>query len=81
LHLAVVATTIALGQQVKQRMSMRISAGAFNTREFVHGKSLALVRYVKALLVAFAFALPIVPALISIAAQSAVALFATIAVQ
>lgn len=64
-----------------KQMSMGMSAGAFNTREFFHGKSLGFVRYVKALFVALAFALPIVLVLISIAAQSGVTLFAAVAVQ
>ncbi len=66
--------------EVKQ-MSMGMSAGAFNTREFFHGKSLGFVRYVKVSFVALAFVLPIVLVLISIAAQSGIALFAAVAVQ
>ena len=64
-----------------KQMSMGMSAGAFNTREFFHGKSLAFVRYVKAAFVTLAFLLPIVLLLISIAAQSGVTLFAAVAIQ
>ena len=66
--------------QLKQ-MSMGMSAGAFNTREFFHGKSLRFVRHVKASFVALAFVLPIVLALLSIAAQSGIALIAAVSVQ
>ena len=66
--------------QLKQ-MSMGMSAGAFNTREFFHGKSLGFVRYAKVSFVALAFVLPIALVLISITAQSGIALFVAVAVQ
>jgi DMSO reductase anchor subunit len=66
--------------QLKQ-MSMGMSAGAFNTREFFHGKSLRFVRSVKASFVALAFVLPIAIVVISITTQSGIALIAAVAVQ
>ena len=66
--------------QLKQ-MSMGMSAGAFNTREFFHGKSMGFVRYVKATFVALTFVLPIVLVLASFAVQSGVTLLAAVAVQ
>ena len=66
--------------QLKQ-MSMGISAGAFNTREFFHGKSLRFVRCVKASFVALAFVVPIAMVVISVSTQSGIALIAAVAVQ
>ncbi len=66
--------------QLKQ-MSMGMSAGAFNTREFFHGKSLGFVRYVKATFVALTFVLPVVLVLTSLATQSGSALFGAVAIQ
>ena len=66
--------------QLKQ-MSMGMSAGAFNTREFFSGKSLRFVRYVKALFVALAFGVPIAIVVIAITTQSGVAVITAVAVQ
>ena len=66
--------------QIKQ-MSMGMSAGAFNTREFFHGKSLWVVRNVRVGFIVLAFAMPIVLVFISIATRSGVALFAATALQ
>ncbi len=51
---------------------MGMSAGAFNTREFFHGKSLWFVRYVKVTFVGLTFVLPIALVLASFAAQSGI---------
>ncbi len=64
-----------------KQMSMGMSAGAFNTREFFHGKSLGFVRYVKASFVALAFVLPMLLVLISMATQSGITLIAAVAIQ
>lgn len=66
--------------QLKQ-MSMGMSAGAFNTREFFHGKSLRFVRSVKGSFVALAFVAPIALVVISITTQSGITLIAAVAVQ
>lgn len=64
-----------------KQMSMGMSAGAFNTREFFHGKSLGLVQYVKGGFITLAFVLPIGLILVSIATRSGITLIAAVAVQ
>jgi DMSO reductase anchor subunit len=64
-----------------KQMSMGMTGGAFNTREFFHGKSLRFVRYVKALFIALAFVAPIAMVVISVTTQSGIALIAAAAVQ
>lgn len=66
--------------QLKQ-MSMGMSAGAFNTREFFHHKSLRFVRHVKVGFITLAFVLPIALLLISMATRSGTMLFAATAIQ
>ncbi len=51
--------------QIKQ-MSMGMSAGAFNTREFFHGKSFGALRCVKGSFVVLTFVLPIALVLVSL---------------
>ena len=50
--------------------SMGMSAGSFNTREFFHGRSHAMLRQVKLSFIVLAFALPAVLALWGIASGS-----------
>ena len=50
--------------------SMGMSAGSFNTREFFHGRSHAMLRQVKLGFIVLAFALPVVLALWGIASGS-----------
>jgi len=64
-----------------KQMSMGMSAGAFNTREFFHGKSRHFVRSVKGSFLALVFLVPIALVLISITTRSGLALFAAVAVQ
>jgi sulfite dehydrogenase (quinone) subunit SoeC len=51
--------------------SMGMSAGAFNTREFFHGRTLALLKRVKLAFILLCFALPALLALWGIAAAAA----------
>lgn len=64
-----------------KQMSMGMSAGAFNTREFFHGKSRGFVRHVKAGFIVLTFVLPIVLLVISLATRSGLALLAATAIQ
>ena len=57
--------------------SMGMSAGAFNTREFFHGKTALFLRYVKTIMWGFCFALPLILLLLSLATGST--LFAILA--
>ena len=51
--------------------SMGMSAGAFNTREFFHGRTLALLKQVRLALIVLGFALPALFALWGVAAEAA----------
>lgn len=50
--------------------SMGMSAGAFNTREFFHGKSEFFVRHIKKLMAAFCFGLPVLLLLLGVSSDS-----------
>jgi DMSO reductase anchor subunit len=64
------ATGIKTSNLVQKSMGM--SAGSFNTREFFHGRTLALIKRVKLAFILFCFALPAVLALWGIASGAAI---------
>jgi len=57
--------------QLTQR-SMGMSAGAFNTREFFHGKTALFLRYVKSIMWGLCFAMPLVLLLLSFATNNSI---------
>ena len=61
--------------------SMGMSAGAFNTREFFHGRTLALLKQVKLTFIVLGFALPAVLALWGLAGGSSLAWVLAVLVQ
>ena len=61
--------------------SMGMSAGAFNTREFFHGRTLALLKQVKLVFIVLGFALPAVLALWGLAGGSSLAWVLAVLVQ
>lgn len=63
------ATGIAAPNLVQKSMGM--SAGSFNTREFFHGRTLAVVKRMKLALIVFGFALPALLALLALASGAA----------
>jgi len=64
-----------------KQMSMGMSAGAFNTREFFHGKSIWFIRNVKTGFIVLAFIVPIVLIGISFATRSGTAVLAAAMIQ
>ncbi|MBA2549219.1 MAG: dimethyl sulfoxide reductase anchor subunit [Burkholderiaceae bacterium] len=64
-----------------KQMSMGMSAGAFNTREFFHGKSIWFIRNVKTGFIVLAFIVPIVLIGISFATRSGTAVLAAALIQ
>jgi DMSO reductase anchor subunit len=61
--------------------SMGMSAGAFNTREFFHGRSIALVKQVKLAAIGLGFVLPALFALLALAGGTIWAWWLAVAVQ
>ncbi len=61
--------------------SMGMSAGAFNTREFFHGRTLALLKRIRLAFLVLAFALPALLAVIALASGSVSAWWLAVLVQ
>jgi DMSO reductase anchor subunit len=61
--------------------SMGMSAGAFNTREFFHGKTLAALKQVKLGFQLFGFALPAVLVVVALVSGSTAAWWLAVALQ
>ena len=64
-----------------KQMSMGMTGGSFNTREFFHRKSAGFIRHIKASFIVATFVVPIVLISISLLTESGIALFASVAIQ
>ena len=73
------ATGIQASQLVQKSMGM--SAGAFNTREFFHGASLAALKNVKTGFVLLTFALPVLLLVWALASQTSLPILLAVLVQ
>jgi sulfite dehydrogenase (quinone) subunit SoeC len=65
-----VQSATGIQNPVIQQKSMGMSAGAFNTREFFHGKTQFFVRNVKSLMLGLCFAAPVVLILLGTSLES-----------
>jgi DMSO reductase anchor subunit len=73
------ATGVRASNLVQKSMGM--SAGSFNTREFFHGRTLALLKQVKLAFLVLAFALPALIAAAALASGAASLWWLAVAVQ